>query len=68
MAVARRYLEPVPGRSTPVSPDRVREDPAHIDAYIEDAVVYVDMKDQEEWIDCFKMNGDTYNMTVCQCL
>ena len=55
MVAARRYLEPVPGRSTPVSPDRVREDPAHIDGHIEEAVVYVDMQDQEDWIDCFKI-------------
>ena len=44
MAASRRYLEPVP---PPVSPDRVREDPAHIDGYIEDAIVYVDMQDQD---------------------
>ena len=68
MAAARRYLEPVPRRSTPFSPDRVREDPALIDGHIDEAVVYVDTQDQEDWIDCFKINGDTYDLTVCPCL
>ena len=51
MAAAKRYLEPVPGRSTPVSPDRVREDPALIDSHIDEAILYVDTQDKEEWTD-----------------
>ena len=56
-------LSPVlpPPTGTPVSPDRVREDPALIDGHIEEAVIYVDTQDQEEWTDCFKINGDTYD-------
>ena len=41
MATARRYLEPVHGRSTPISSERVREDLANINGYIEDVVVYM---------------------------
>ena len=67
MATARRYLEPVHGRPTTVSSERVREDAANINGYIEDAIVYVDMQDQQEWVDCFRMNRDTYDMTVCPC-
>ena len=67
MAAARRYLEPVNGLSIPVAPDRVREDPAHIDGYIDLAVEYMDRQDHQKWTDCFKLNGDTYKMTVCPC-
>ena len=28
---------------------------------------YVDTQAYDEWVDCFKLNGDTYDMTVCQC-
>ena len=65
MATAKRYLEPVCGRSTPVSPDRVREDPVLIDGHIDEAVLYIDTQDQEEWTDCFKINRDTYDLIVC---
>ena len=51
MAAARRYLEPVNGRSTSVAPDRVREDPAHINGYIDRAVEYVDTQDHQKWTD-----------------
>ena len=67
MAAARRYLEPVVRHSTPVAAGNVREDPNLIDGHIEEAAVYVDMQDHQEWIDCFKINGDTYDMTVCPC-
>ena len=67
MAAARRYLEPVVGRSTPVAARNVREEWNLIDGHIEEAAVYVDMQDHQEWIDCFKINGDTYDMTVCPC-
>ena len=25
------------------------------------------MQDHQEWIDCFKINGDAYELTVCPC-
>ena len=25
------------------------------------------MQDHQEWIDCFKINGDTYELTICPC-
>ena len=61
-------MEPIHSRPTDaVSSERVREDPANIDGYIQDAFVYVDMQAEDEWVDCFKLNGDTYDMTVCPC-
>ena len=67
MAAARRYLEPVTGHSAHVAPDRVREDLALIDGYIDRAVEYVNMQDHQEWIDCLKINGDAYELTICPC-
>ena len=57
--------EDTQNRSPAVPPPRavtsvkVREDPANIDRYIQDAVVYVDTLADDEWVDCFKLNGDT---------
>ena len=42
-----------------------RPDLTNIDGYIQDAIVYVDTQAEDEWADCFKLNGDTYDMTVC---
>ena len=47
---------------------RVREDPADVDSYIENAVTFVNGELDERWVDCFKLDGDTYDMTVCPCL
>ena len=68
MAATRRYMEPVNGRSTPVALDRVREDPALINGHIDRAVDYVDTQDHQRWTDCFKLNGETYKVTLCPCL
>ena len=53
------YALPVQGRPTDITMVRVREDPADVDSYIKNA---------ERWVDCFKLDGDTYDMTVCPCL
>ena len=67
MSVARRYIKPVPNRSIAITSISIRvwEDPTNIDGHIQDAVVYVD---DDEWVDCFELSDDTYEMTVCPCL
>ena len=67
-ATRRGYALPVQGRPTDITMVRVREDPADVDSYIENAVTYVDGQLDERWVDCFKLDGDTYDMTVCPCL
>ena len=69
MSTTRRgYALPVQGRPTEITTVRVREDPADVHRYINNAVTYVDGQLDERWVDCFKLDGDTYDMTVCQCL
>ena len=69
MAATRRgYALLVQGRPTAITSVRVREDPADVDSYIEKAVTYIDGQLDERWVDRFKLDGDTYNMTVCPCL
>ena len=61
-AAARRgYVLPVQGRPTEITMVRTRADPTDVYRYI------VDVQPDERWIDCFKMDGDTYNMAVCPC-
>ena len=44
------------------------EDPADVDSYIEKAVTYVYGQLDKSWVDCFKLDRDTYNMRFCSCL
>ena len=66
-APRRGYALPVQGHPTKITMVRVRADPADVDRYIDNAVTYVDGQLDERWIDCFKMDGDTYDMAVCPC-
>ena len=68
VATSRGYAIPVQGCPTAITTVRVREDPGDVDSYIKKAVPYVDGQVDESWVDCFKLDGDTYNMTVCPCL
>ena len=53
---------------TAITTMRVREDPADVDSYIEKAIMYVDGQVDESWVNCFKLDGDTFNMKVYPCL
>ena len=67
-AAARRgYVLPVQGRPTEITTVRTRADPGDVDRYINNAVSFVDGQPDERWINCLKMDGDTYNMAVCPC-
>ena len=67
-ATIRGYAQPVQGRPTAITTVREREDPGDINSYIKKAVTYVDGQLDDNWFDCFKLDGDTYNMMVCPCL
>jgi len=70
MASNRLHKEAVNGRATPVGPERARawSDPDLIPDLVEKADNFVDLEDAVQWIDCFRLNGDTYEVNVCECL
>ena len=68
MAANGRYMELVNGRFTPVSQERVREDPALLTGQVDRAADFVEMQDPQRWTDCFKLNGAIYDVNVCSCL
>ena len=68
MASNRLHAEPVNGRTTAVGPERARSDPALIPGQVEQADNFVDLEDSAQWIDCFRLNGNTYEVNVCECL
>ena len=57
------------GRSTPLGPERVRSwgDTETVLELVEKAGNYVDSKGADLWIDCFQLNGDIYEVNVCDC-
>ena len=63
-ATRRGYALPIQGPPTKITTVRVREDPADFDSYIDNTVTYVDGQLDERWVDCFKLDGDTYDMTA----
>ena len=69
MASNRLHKEAVNGRATPVGPERARawSDPDLIPDLVEKADKFVDLEEAEQWIDCFRLNGDTYEVNVCEC-
>ena len=64
-----RHREAVSGRSTPLGPERVRSwgDTETVLELVEKASNYVDSKGADLWIDCFQLNGDIYEVNVCDC-
>ena len=68
MAMNRLHAEPVNGRALAVGPERARNDPALIPGQVETAANFVDMEDPQRWIDCFRLNGNIYEVNVCECL
>jgi len=62
MASNRLHKEAVNGRATPVGPERARawSNPDLIPDLVEKADKFVDLEEAEQWIDCFRLNGDTY--------
>ena len=68
MATNRLHAEPVNGRTLAVGPERARSDPALMPGQVETAANFVDMEDSQQWIDCFRLNGNIYEVNVCECL
>ena len=68
MATNRLHTEPVNGRTTAVGLERSRSDPALIPGQVEAATDFVDLEDSQQWIDCFRLNGNIYEVNVCECL
>ena len=68
MATNRLHTEPVNGRTTAVGLERSRSDPALIPGQVEAANNFVDFEDSAQWIDCFRLNGNIYEVNVCECL
>ena len=68
MAMNRLHAELVNGRALAVGPERARNDPALIPGQVETAANFVDMEDPQRWIDCFRLNGNIYEVNVCECL
>ena len=54
MAANGRYMELVNGLFTPISQERVREDPALLTRQVDRAADFVEMQDPQRWTDCFK--------------
>ena len=69
MASNRLHKEAVNGRTTPVGPERARgwSDPDTVLELVDRADKFVDSMEAEQWIDCFQLNGDTYEVNVCEC-
>ena len=69
MASNRLHKEAVNGRTIPVGPERARgwSDPDTILDLVDRADKFVDSMEAEQWIDCFQLNGDTYEVNVCEC-
>ena len=69
MASNRLHREAVNGRTTPVGPERARgwSDPDTVLELVDKADNFVDSMEAEQWIDCFQLNGDTYEVNVCDC-
>ena len=69
MASNRLHKEAVNGRTTPVGPERARgwSNPDTVLELVDKADKFVDSMEAEQWIDCFKLNGDTYEVNVCEC-
>ena len=68
MATYRLHTEPVNGRTLAVGLERSRSDPALMPGQVEAATDFVDMEDSQQWIDCFRLNGNIYEVNVCECL
>ena len=66
---SNRHRQAVNGRTTPVGPERVRgwSEPNTVSELVDRADNYVDSVDADKWIDCFQLNGDTYEVNVCDC-
>ena len=66
---SNRHRQAVNGRTTPVGPERVRgwSEPDTVSELVDRADNYVDSVDADKWIDCFQLNGDTYEVNVCDC-
>ena len=64
-----RYRAAVNGRSTPLGPERDRRwgDNDTVLEMVERAGNYIDTTAAELWIDCFQLNGDIYEVDVCDC-
>ena len=67
--VSNRHREAVNGRTTPFGPERVRSwsDPDTVLELVDRADNFVDSMEAKQWIDCFQLNGDTYEVNVCDC-
>ena len=66
---SNRHRQAVNGRTTPVGPERVRgwSEPDTVSELVDRADNYVDSVGADTWIDCFQLNGDTYEVNVCDC-
>ena len=66
---SNRHREAVNGRATPVGPERVRSwgDADTVLELVDRANNFVDSMEAKQWIDCFQLNGDTYEVNVCDC-
>jgi hypothetical protein len=64
-----RYRAAVNGRSTPLGPERDRRwgDNDTVLEMVDRAGNYIDTTAAELWIDCFQLNGDIYEVNVCDC-
>ena len=67
-ASRRGYALLVQGCPSEITTMRTRGDPADVDRYIDNAVFFVDGQPDERWINCYRTDGDTYDMAVCPCL